>query len=186
MRARFLTALSLLLVTGVGLSGCQTWWAPQERPLAPPLAEPSRQLEHRLRIERGEHTQSLHAVLSTLPGETRVVALTETGVPVFQLHQTKNDLQVSRSPLLPRQVPMRLILADIQLVFWPIESLRAGLPAPWRVEREQQGRALYNGERLEARVRYQNDDGWSGPATLDNIHHGYRLTITPLQSEGAQ
>lgn len=181
MRAGFLSPLLL----AIGLSGCQAWWMPQDRPLATPL-ESTRQLEHRLRIDWGERTQNLHAVLSTLPGETRVVALTETGVPVFQLRQTATDLEISRSPLLPRQVPMRLILADIQLVFWPVESLRADLPSPWRVEREQQGRALYNGERLEARVRYQDCDGWSGPATLDNIHHGYRLTITPLHSEGAR
>lgn len=186
MRARFLIALAVLLTAGLGLGGCQSWWPPRERPLAPPLTDTSRQLEHRLRIERGEQAQNLHAVLSLLPGETRVVALTETGVPVFQLHQTGDDLRTRRSPLLPRQVPMRLILADIQLIFWPVESLRAALPAPWRVAREGRGRALYNGERLEARVRYQEADGWQGPATLDNIHHGYRLTITPLQSQGAQ
>jgi len=185
MRAGRLTALALLLASGLGLSGCQSWCPPAERPLAAPL-DSSRQLEHRLRIERGEQVQNLHAVLRTLPGETRVVALTETGVSVLQLRQTADDLTVTRSPLLPRQVPARLILADIQLVFWPLESLRAALPTPWRLEQEEQGRALYNGARLEARVRYQKRDGWQGPATLDNIHHGYRLTITPLQPQGAQ
>lgn len=186
MRAGFLTTLAALLIAGVGITGCQSWRFPQERPLAPPLMDTSRQLEHRLRIERGQQAQNLHAVLSLLPAETRVVALTETGVPVFQLHQTADDLSVDRSPLLPKQVPTRLILADIQLVFWPLDSLRTALPAPWRVEQEEQGRALYNGERLEARVRYQRRDGWQGRSTLDNIHHGYRLTITPLQSQGAQ
>ncbi len=185
MRARLLSALVVGLIAGAALGGCQSWWTPEARPLAAPL-ERHRYLEHRLRIDWGERTQNLHAVLRTLPGETRVVALTETGVPVFQLRQTATDLEISRSPLLPRRVPMRLILADIQLLFWPVASLRAGLPSPWRVEREEQGRALYNGERLEARVRYQDRDGWSGPATLDNIHHGYRLTITPLHSEGAR
>lgn len=185
MRARLLIALAVWLTAGTALSGCQSWWMPEARPLAPPL-ESHRHLEHRLRIDWGQRTQNLHAVLTTLPGETRVVALTETGIPVFQLRQTAHNLEVTRSPLLPRRVPMRLILADIQMVFWPVASLRTGLAAPWRLRQEESGRALYNGERLEARVRYQNHDGWDGLTTLDNIHHGYRLTITPLQSEGAQ
>jgi len=182
MRARLLITL---LVATAWLGGCQSWLVPQARPLAPPLGS-DHNLQHRLRIERDDRALNLHAVLASTPGDTRVVAMTETGVPVFQLHQTTQGLETQQSALMPEAVPMSLILADIQLVFWPAAALRDALPPPWTLRREPHGRALYKGDRLEARVRYRHRDGWHGPATLDNLHHGYRLTITPLQSEGTE
>ncbi len=149
------------------------------RPLAAPLTE-RHHVEHLLEIDWDQQSQRLHCVLITAEGETRVVALTETGLPVFQLLQTPGNIEINRSPLLPRPVSPDIILADIQLIFWPIDSLRKTLSPPWRLEQHAGSRDLYEGEVLRAHVDYQGKERWSSPATLDNKQYGYRLTVTPL------
>lgn len=175
MRPRFVALLLAVL-----LSGCQLWLMPPRsvRPLAAPLSE-QHQVAHRLEIHWQEQTQSLHGVLTTAPGLTRVEVLTDSGQPVLQLTQTPTHIDINRSPLLPPPISPDIILADLQLVFWPVDSLEKTLLPPWRLERQAGARQLYEGETLRAQVRYQGPDRWTSRATLDNKQYGYQLTITP-------
>lgn len=161
------------------LPACQAWRPPAQRPLAPPIQE-AHYFEHRLRVEAAGETQFLHAVLITSSDVVTLVALTETGMPVLQLRQTKEGLEEWRSSLLPDALPSRLILADVQFIFWSDDDLRRIFAGPWSVRWEEGSRLLYNGEELEVRVDYQNKDGWHGRSRLENFRHGYHLTIMPI------
>lgn len=170
---------TLLLATL--LSGCQLWVMPPRsvRPLAAPLSE-HHQVARLLTIDWNGHSQRLRCRLITGPGETRMEVLSDTGLAVLRLVQSPAHIEIERSPRLPPSISPDVLLADIQLVFWPADRLAKTLAAPWRLTRHAGGRRLYEGDTLRARVDYQGPDRWRGVATLHNTRYGYRLTLTPV------
>ena len=174
-------AIVLILLALLPLGGCQTFLEPPRpvRPLAPPIDQ-YHHVEQLLTLSWKKQSRRLHCVLVTRPGDTRVVAITETGMPVFELQQTASNVDIDRSPLLPPQVSPDVILADIQLIYWPRDALLKALPPPLRLVDKPGFRKLYDGDKLEARVNYDGDDHWNSPATLVNDHYGYRLRVQPL------
>lgn len=174
-------AIILIFLALLPLSGCQTVLElPRPvRPLAPPIDQ-YHHVEQLLTLSWEKLSRRLHCVLATRPGDTRVVAVTETGMPVFELQQTASNIDIDRSPLLPPRVSPDVILADIQLIFWPAKALRKSLPSPMKLVDKGGSRTLYNGDKLEARVDYAGKDHWNSPATLVNHHYGYRLQVQPL------
>lgn len=168
---------TLILALLALLTGCQLL-APAPLPLAAPMQRPH-QLEHLLTLTWGDRQLRLRCVLETGQGETRVVALNEAGLVLFQLHHTDQGLSVQRSALLPKAFPAQQIMADIQLIFWPASAIEAALPATWRLDVEANSRTLYHGDRLIAQVHYQGSP-WQAPSSLANQRAHYQLTLTPL------
>lgn len=173
----------LILTLTLLLGGCETLVKLHSpRPLAPPIKE-YHHVEQLLTLHWDKQIRRFHCVLITRPGETRVVALTETGLPVFQLKQTPGNVDIDRSPLLPPRVSPDEILADIQLILWPWDSVEKSLTPSLRLVRHAGYRELYDGDKLEARVDYAGKDRWNTPATLVNHHYGYQITVQPLSKD---
>lgn len=170
--------LILLLLTLLG--GCQLL-----APAAPPLAAPlhsEHQLEHLLTLTRDDKQLRLRCVLETGNGETRVVALNEAGLVLVQMRQNTQGLNVQRSALLPDTFPAELVMADIQLIFWPASVIQATLPDAWSLGVEADSRTLYHNSQPVTRVHYQGSP-WHTPSALNNLRYHYQLTLTPLNPD---
>ena len=74
------------------------------------------------------------------------------------------------------------VLADLQLMHWPLAALAPSLAAAGlRLEQAGQERRLWQGERLIARVRYKPGRHWPARVEYENLERRYRLTSTTLE-----
>ncbi len=175
--------IATLLLAGL-LTGCQvlTTYPRALRPLAPPIDE-HHHVQQLLTLRWGEQMRRFRCTVTIQPGITRINAVDADGALVFGLRQTPGNINIERSPRLPPQVSPDVLLADMQLILWPPDTLEKSLPAGLHLENHVGYRELYNGTTLEARVNYYGNGRWNDPATLVNHRYGYRLTVQPLTQD---
>jgi hypothetical protein len=140
--------------------------------LAPAEAGQSLALAQRLTIDARGRTQTVEAMLELNESKLEL-ALLRFGQPVARLSWDGRELTQQRVAALPPEVSAERILADLQFVMWPVESLSRALPAPWHISQHGDVRELSNDAEVVARVRYRAR--WD--AELENLREGYRLRI---------
>ncbi|MCE9667094.1 DUF3261 domain-containing protein [Myxococcus stipitatus] len=185
---RLIPVLALL-----GLSACLT---PRPRPLSPaatlpPLAlEPatfggSVSLAQQLAFAHEadpDGPRTVEALLEIDPAALRLAGFA-LGQRVFSLVWNGSALEEERDPRLPEQFQSRQVLRDVQLVYWPAETLRAALPPGWTLEDGPGHRALSHAGKAWVTVRYDGEPRWRGRAELVNAAEHYRLTIDSRPAE---
>lgn len=172
-----------LLASLLMLTACAT--APRDepgppaRPLAPPEAAGERLVSQVVRGAFGERTMTLRCVVSVKGGEMSVVGLNSVGVRLFTLAYDGRRTRLEQSVDIPDAIAPGRLLADLQLVYWPLASLRETLRgAGFEVSEPAAGaRQLRRGDRLIAEVNYPDGDAWSGSARLVSHEFGYSLQI---------
>jgi hypothetical protein len=120
--------------------------------------------------------RSLEAQLEVEPAELRLAAFA-MNQRVLLLRWDGHNLDVKRHPMLPAAVDASRVLRDIQLVYWPLASVQAALPADWTVEEVGVQRLLKHDGEIEVQIAYAGAPRWRGRAELDNRLEHYRLSI---------
>jgi hypothetical protein len=170
---------------GLVLSGCVS--APRtdagpistSRPLASPAAAGSHAASQVVRGAFGMREMTLSCVVSIDGNAMSVVGLNAMGVRLFTIHYDGNLVSVEKTIAVPDALTPERLLADLQLVFWPLKSLQQTLsPAGFEVNEPAAGtRRLRHGERLVAEVHYSSDYPWTARTWLVNFEPGYSLQI---------
>jgi len=126
----------------------------------------------------GARELTFNCVVTVKDGAMTLVGMNSLGVRLFTIRYDGKAVQSETTPALQGLMPERL-LADMQLVFWPLASLEKPMhEAGWQVSEPSPGvRRLRHGEQLIAEAHYGGEDPWSGRAWLVNFEHGYSLQI---------
>ncbi|MGA9526285.1 MAG: DUF3261 domain-containing protein, partial [Myxococcaceae bacterium] len=166
------------------------------RPVAPEVSLPMLQLapaqfgepvslaQHLTFTHAGapDEARSLEALLE-IDDEALRLAGFALGQRVFTLVWDGKTLDAQRAPQVPAQLQAAPVLRDIQLVYWPAESVRAALPPGWVLEDAPGSRVLSSDGRAWVTVRYDGEPRWVGRAELVNEAEHYRLTIQSRRNE---
>ena len=136
------------------------------------------------RSSLGGSEHSLDALLQIDQSSVKLAAFA-LGQRVLTLSWDGRRLDSSRHPLLPVAVGSEDVLRDIQLVYWPSESIRQALPEGWTVSDAGSTRTLYFQQSVEVLVTYSATPPWTGRAELDNRAEGYSLLIESSLQGGA-
>ncbi|SHF36220.1 Protein of unknown function [Microbulbifer donghaiensis] len=181
MFGRLSACLWLLL-----LAGCSTQpqSQPQLRPLAPLLDGEPRQLTQHIVVQyRGEQRDLIGASLLA-PEQLQVSLLTPQGVSLLDIHYDGREVTAQQHLGRSRQIPPRALLADMQLVYWPLEMLQRSLPAPWQLRESRAEntrlRQLFLRGTLYTEVRYSTVDIWRADVQLEQKVLDYGLSIRNL------
>lgn len=176
--------MTLLLALG----GCALFARPPAqpplRPLAPLVAGDSRQLLQHITVTYGGEQKDLLG--ASLLGEAlvKVSLLTPQGVSLLDIHYDGREVTAQQYLGGGRQIPPRALLADMQLVYWPLALLRASLPEPWKLREdstaEGRKRALFYAGELHTEVSYDDADIWRAQVQLEQKSLGYTLRIENL------
>ena len=184
--------LPAALVAGaLALSACAS--APRgtttspPRPLAPPAAAGEQAVSQVVRAGADSRELTLSCVVSVKDGVMSVVGLNTIGVRLFTMTYDGTQVRVEKSSGIPDAITPDRLLADLQLVYWPMPQLRDTLlPAGFEVSEPAPGtRKLRYRGRLVAEVHYANAgsspdgrvDPWNGRAWLVSLEFGYSLQI---------
>jgi hypothetical protein len=120
-------------------------------------------LQQRMSVSAHGQTQLLEVALEVDADAVRMV-LMSFGQTVARLDWDGRELKETRARGWPDAVTGERVLSDLQLVHWPLEAIRAALPAGWSVHSDHQVRTLrYYGAPM-VRVRYLAP----GSSELDN------------------
>jgi hypothetical protein len=132
-----------------------------------------------VRAAFGARELTFNCVVTVKDGTMTLVGLNSLGMRLFTIHYDGKDVSSEATPAAPGVfVPERLI-ADLQLVFWPLASLEGPMRAAgWQVSEPSPGtRRLRHGEQLVVEAHYGSEDAWSGRSWLVNFEFGYSLQI---------
>jgi hypothetical protein len=172
-------ALASALLAGCAGVARQAPASAPQRPLAAPAAVGERSVSQVVRGAVGARDIVLHCVVSARDGTLSVVGLNALGVRLFTVNYDGERVQATQATGVPEQLTPELLLADLQLVFWPLPALADKLrPAGYELSEPLPGtRRLRRGDRLVAEVHVAGPDPWSGRSWLVNLEYGYSLQI---------
>lgn len=178
-----------MLLIFLSLSGCSRLQTKQELitpdtiPLLKPIA-PARRVIQNINVQWQENEANLLCVLELNQHRIAIAGLTPQGMSLFNLSYDGNTLDMTQSPLLPKQVSPENIVKDVQLAFWPVDLIQKQLSTPWRLVATDKQRHLFAGNQLIAEVNVLKT-GANWPETIELINHRfqYKLLINNISYE---
>lgn len=153
--------------------------AVSSRPLVPPSSLGADRIVNQVvRGAFGARELTFNCVVTVKDGAMTLVGLSSVGMRLFTIRYDGQAVQSEMTPALQGLDPSRLI-ADMQLVFWPLSGLEKPMHAAgWQLSEPASGiRRLRHGDQLIAEAHYGSDDPWSGRSWLVNFEFGYSLQI---------
>jgi hypothetical protein len=152
-------------------------------PLAPPLG-PERRIVQQLTAHWPGREETLLCVLELDSRRIAMAGLTQDGLSLFNLTYDGKTLEADKNPLVPETLVPELIVADLQLVYWPLDSVRKQLPKGLKLEAGPGIRRLSDDGKPLTEIHYLSADGaWPKAAELLNLQYHYRLTIQTVSYE---
>lgn len=178
---RFAANVTYLMAATLALSGCV---ATPQRPdlqsptlrLTPAALDAELVLQQRLTVSRDGHTQQADALLEIDAQTLRLVLLVGPR-RLLTLSFDGERVDEQRDPALPAALDGSHFVNDIQLAYWPAESIRAALPPGWTLDDAALTRTLRDAGAPVVRIRYSQLPRWLGRIDLDHQRAGYHLRI---------
>jgi hypothetical protein len=175
---RIATAVACVLIGGCASQPRSPDGA--SRPLVAPATLGAEQtVSQVVRGAFGPRDMTMNCVVTVKDGAMTVVGLSAMGLRVFTIRYDGKTTSVENTLPVPPQLTPERLLADLQLVHWPLAVLEPQLAAAgWQLSEPAPGtRRLRRGGRVIAEVHYASEDPWQGRSWLVNLEHGYTLSI---------
>jgi hypothetical protein len=150
------------------------------RPLLPPATlGGERTVNQVVRGAFGAREITFNCVVTVKDGTMTLVGLDSLGVRLFTIRYDGTAVRSETAPALQGPFVAERLIADLQLVFWPLASLVQPMrESGWQVSEPAPGiRRLRHGDQLIAEAHYNGGDPWSGRTWLVNFEHDYSLQI---------
>jgi hypothetical protein len=159
-----------------------------KQPLLMPMASPAgpaRHIVQQITVLWPNGKETLLCVLELDKQHIAMAGLTNDGVSLFNLTYDGITIVSDKSPLLPDSAAPEFIIADLQLIYWPVSVLQKSLRAsPWRLEVDSYRRRLYYQGNRTVEVNYLSPDAiWAKYVELINYRNNYRLYIKTISYE---
>ncbi len=152
-------------------------------PIAQPLG-PTRRILQQINAFWSDREESLLAVLELDKQHIAMAGLSNDGLSLFNITYDGKTVMSDKSPLLPETVKPEFMLADLQLVYWPVPMLQKILPVGWCLETQVNKRLLYINDKKQAEINYLSPEtDWPKVVELVNFQYHYRLYIKSLNYE---
>jgi hypothetical protein len=155
----------------------------------PPSPEPGRRVEAAQTIiaEFTGQRQMFEARISAAPGRFAMAAVDTLGRRALTLEWTAAGLSATAAPWVPERMRVRNLLADMMLIYWPEEAVRALLSqSEARLDASRTRRRVLRGSEEVIRVEYAPaaDRPWSGTTRFFNRAWGYAITVHSAEVGG--
>ena len=148
--------------------------------LPPSAAGVSLTLTQQLGFSHGAARFDALAVVEISSQAVALAGLGPFGNRMLSLRWDGAKLESEIDASLPRQLPARLILRDLQLVYWPAETVSSSLPPEWSLRQSQSGRELLHDGTVVISIRYQGDR-FRDPVEFEHKSAGYKIAVKTLE-----
>lgn len=149
-------------------------------PLAHPVG-PSKRIVLQIAVNGLGQPNIMLCVLEMDAQHVAMAGLSNEGLSLFNLSYDGKTIQLDKSPLMADSLAPEAIMADLQLIYWPIEALNKRLAPQWRLESDKNHRYLYYKDDRKVAVNYLSASStWAEVVDLVNHQYDYNLHITTL------
>jgi hypothetical protein len=151
--------------------------------VAPSTLGAERSVNQIVRGAFGPRDMTINCVVTVKDGTMTIIGLSAMGLRVFTIRYDGQNTTIDNTLPVPAQLTPERILADMQLVLWPLQALDAPLrKGGWQLtEPAPDTRRLRRDGRVVTEVHYAGDDPWSSRSWLVSLEHGYTLSIDSKQ-----
>ncbi len=186
--SRYLIWLLSVPVLALLLLGCASRDEPAlvpDRALATPETLPGQQFEQRLTAEASGRSQQFWVVGQLCGDRFDLRFLTPAGLPLLHVRQQGTAIEALSGRALPGALTAERILADLQLVYWPVQALEGAWDVAWAVQVHPRQRLLTFHDDVLVEVRYAEAEQapWRGLVTLEHRQLDYRLEVETLERQ---
>lgn len=143
--------------------------------LSPAALGRSLALQQQLVVTAAGQTHRIDALLEADSDAVRLAVLS-LGQTVARVEWDGTQLRETRAKGWPAAVSGERILSDLQLVWWPVDAVRAALPMGWALHATPGGRKLTEGSEPVIVVRYLSPT----LVEFDNLRTGYELRFESI------
>lgn len=182
LRLFLLLALCAAGCTGPGPAPTGTLIAPELRFATPPPRALGYAIEVRQLVTARYRDEgyTFEGVLSVTPERLRIVNLDPFGRRALSIERDDEHLSYQREPFVPAALDPANVVADIALIYWPEEAVRAGLAGTGaEVETTERRRRVTRGGRDIVEIEYEKgwEHAWEGGVRYRNAAFGYELSL---------
>jgi hypothetical protein len=156
-----------------------------ELPLRPEIG---RRIEaaQSVHIRRRDKIFAFQTRLSIADGRFRMAALDLMGRRALTLDWTERGIEIEAASWLPEKFMPRNLLADMVMIYWPADGVRAALRrGEARFEADSGHRSLLAQGNEIIRIEFHppGDSPWTGTTTYENAALGYSLEVRSTEIE---
>ena len=137
-----------------------------------------------VRIRRQGTVFAFETRISISDGRFRIAALDLAGRRALTLDWTERGVEIDAAPWLPEAFRPRNLLADMVMMFWPPDDVRAALKGnDVRFEADSGHRSIKSEGKQIVRISFHppRETRWTGITTYDNIGLGYSLDVRSFE-----
>lgn len=132
---------------------------------------------------KSNQSHNLITHLEITPDSIALIGLGPLGGTLFECKQT----QLKKScDSINKAIPAEMFFDDMQLIFWPAETLQNNLNAKFSLDDNGLYRRLYKQNKLIAHVEYSEKYRWDADAVYTHEIHKYRMKIHPLNAQHSE
>ena len=134
-------------------------------------------------VRYGDQSLVFEAHLDITPQRFLLVCLDTMGRRALTVTRSGGAVTVEAAPWLPATIDPHNILADIELIYWPADSLRTGL-AGGELSEDGGHRSIMVGRTEVVRIEYESGGrgAWTGRQHLSNLAWNYDIAIDSTES----
>lgn len=162
------------------VAACASAPTPLIAPLPSAAWQTAGPLQQLLTIQHLGQQRYLHALLDSDIERLQVIGLSPLGQRLFSLTWDNRELVWRTESAVLAKLDPRLLMADLQLAYWPLQSVRDALPENLTVEDFGTSRMVWQGDEL---LWWRSHDGARSPMGTLLIHNAtarYRLRVETL------
>ena len=138
-------------------------------------------LSQRVTVVRGQERRSFDAQLEVDASSVRIAAVA-MGQTIATLSWDGKSLEQTVSERVPEAVTAARILSDVQLAWWPVGAIRAGLPSGFVVAEDGGARVVTENGVPFASVSYEGTAPAWKHVRLTHQRFGYVLDIESVEA----
>jgi hypothetical protein len=130
----------------------------------------------------GKKNYNLNLVSQITPGNIKIAGLTEFGTRIFAIDYDNTSIKFEPSQLVKETLNIRpeYILADMQLVYWPLEALKKNLTGDVAITENNRKRVVSVAGKPVIQITYSDNDKWKSIINYTHLERSYEYTIKNL------
>lgn len=153
---------TFVVISCLIMGACASWRDAGQLPVLP-LMEPATyagavQLQQVLTVENQGKSHRVQAAVLINAETVSLLAMSQMGQRLLEVHYDGDTLQQVEGAIAEKafkqKLPGRMILAQMQLAYWPLAQLQKTYQKPWRLVEQSCQRQLYHKKRLKLSIDY--------------------------------
>lgn len=132
-----------------------------------------------------DQSYNMNVVSQFSENNLKMVALTDFGSRIFTIDYSNGKLDFSQSPIAKNsgKIKPEYILADMQLIYWPLADIKNNLDGKIEVTETTKGklkRQFFDNGKLIIEITYDRQDKWRSNVHYINLMRNYEYVLTNL------